>query len=432
MSEALNSAAAPAQDWDRPGRAALIGLPALMSMAFSGIDLTPLGQELIARAAADPEDANALMDLSVVLQLKQSRDLGLALQAQALQLQQRYQLPARSPTRDGSTPIRLLALMAPGDLMANMPLEFLLQDSDVALDMLYVVPGRPLPPLPEHDLLIIAVCESDANRELLQQLAQLVPSWPRAVLNLPQRIGQTGREAAHALLATAPGVCIPLSARIERHALGQIAAGELALASVLQDAEFPVIVRPVDSHAGHGLMKIDAAQALDAYLQALPDAAFVISQFVDYRSADGQYRKYRVALIAGEPYACHMGISGQWMIHYLNAGMAESAAKRAEEAEFMAGFDAGFAHRHAEALAAIAARLALDYVVIDCGETPDGKLLVFELDTGAVVHSMDPVDLFPYKRPQMQVVFAAFRDLLTRAMQREREFTKSPAVASKD
>jgi hypothetical protein len=86
----------------------------------------------------------------------------------------------------------------------------------------------------------------------------------------------------------------------------------------------------------------------------------------------------------------------------------------------MAGFDAGFARRHAEALAAIASRLALEYVVIDCGETRDGKLLVFELDTGAVVHSMDPVDLFPYKRPQMQKVFAAFRDLLGRAMQRQR------------
>ena len=29
--------------------------------------------------------------------------------------------------------------------MANTPLEFLLEGSDVALDLLYVVPGRPFP-----------------------------------------------------------------------------------------------------------------------------------------------------------------------------------------------------------------------------------------------------------------------------------------------
>ncbi len=29
-----------------------------------------------------------------------------------------------------------------------------------------------------------------------------------------------------------------------------------------------------------------------------------------------------------------------------------------------------------------------------------------------VVHDMDPVDLFPYKAPQMRRVFAAFQDAL--------------------
>ena len=428
-----NSAAALAPIVAKQEREPLIGLAALMTMAFRGIDLTPLGQRLIERADADPEDANALMDLSIVLQLKQTPDIGIAVQAQALQVQQLYHLPARG----GAAAIRLLAIMAPGDLMANTPLEFLLQDSDVALDMLYVVPGMPIPPLPEHDLIIVAACESDSNQALLQGLALRERSWHCPVLNLPARIARTGREAAHALLESAPGVCIPVSVRISRQALRRVCSRKLALADVLQDGSFPIIIRPVDSHAGHGLMKIDAPEDLDAYLQAMPEAEFVISHFVDYRSEDGLYRKYRVVLIDGKPYAGHMGISTQWMIHYLNAGMSESADKRAEEAQFMAGFDAGFARRHADALRAIAARLELDYVVIDCGETRDGALLVFEVDTGAVVHSMDPVDLFPYKRAQMQRVFAAFRGLLSRALQGGRKFehdlqaSGAPACARK-
>ena len=80
-------------------------------------------------------------------------------------------------------------------------------------------------------------------------------------------------------------------------------------------------MRPVGSHAGKGLEKSASPDALPTYLQQHGDAAFYISRFVDYRSADGQFRKYRLALIEGKPYLCHTAI--------LNAGMSESAAKRA-------------------------------------------------------------------------------------------------------
>lgn len=78
----------------------------------------------------------------------------------------------------------------------------------------------------------------------------------------------------------------------------------------------------------------------------------------------------------------------------------------------MEGFDEDFARRHGAAIEAIDRRLGLDYLVIDCAETAAGELLVFEVDTGAVVHSMDPADLFPYKLPAMRKVFDAFRALL--------------------
>ena len=45
-------------------------------------------------------------------------------------------------------------------------------------------------------------------------------------------------------------------------------------------------------------------------------------------------------------------------------------------------------------------------------ETRDGRLLVFEADTAAIIHLMDPPDLFPYKPPQMRKVFAAFEAML--------------------
>ena len=146
-----------------------------------------------------------------------------------------------------------------------------------------------------------------------------------------------------------------------------------------------------------------------------PVTTNLVSRFVDYSNADGMFRKYRIVLIDGRPFICHYAISQHWMIHYLNAGMTESAEKRAEEAACMAGFDEGFAKRQRAALQEIDRRMGLPYLGIDCAEMPNGDLLVFEADNAMVVHAMDPVDMFPYKVPAMRKVFHAFRDLLQRA-----------------
>ena len=61
---------------------------------------------------------------------------------------------------------------------------------------------------------------------------------------------------------------------------------------------------------------------------------------------------------------------------------------------------------------AVAERVGLDYFGIDCAETPDGRLLLFEGDIAMIVHAMDSPEIFPYKPPQMQKIFAAFRALL--------------------
>jgi hypothetical protein len=159
---------------------------------------------------------------------------------------------------------------------------------------------------------------------------------------------------------------------------------------------------------------VDDLAALVQYLRASPENSFFIASFVNYSGPDGLYRKYRVVLVDGVPYAGHMGVSAHWMIHYLNAGMAQSHEKRAEEASFMRDFEHGFAQRHRLGLQSVHQRFGLEYLVMDCAETHDGALFVFEVDAGAVVHSMDPPELFPYKVPAMERVFDAFRDLLLR------------------
>ena len=391
----------------------LIGLAALARLAFRGGDLAPIAAALDARRRADPRDAAALMDLALIELFHGRAANRTRLQEEALSRQTFYPRPA---TRLAPRPIRVLGLAAPGDLMANTPIEFLLEDSDLALDMLYVTPGRPLPdPLPDHDLAFVLLAEADANRPSLDRLAACAARWPRPVLNRPGFIARLTRDGVCALLAGAPGVRIPVTARIDRRDLARLAAGEAAPARIARDCPFPVILRPVGSHAGEALEKIADPGAVGAYLAARPQAEFFLASFVDYRSADGLFRKYRIAVVDSRAYAVHLAISSHWMIHYLNADMIDNPRNRAEEAEFMAHFDRGFGARHAVALAEITRRVGLDYFQIDCGETPDGRLLIFEIGNAMIVHAMDPETLFPYKATQMKRLFGAFQAMLRRA-----------------
>jgi hypothetical protein len=239
-----------------------------------------------------------------------------------------------------------------------------------------------------------------------------VQNWHRPVINFPDRIARLTRDGTWELLKSAPGLVIPINFRIDRPNLARLALGEATIEDSLEGNSFPIIARPVGSHAGEGLSKLENVAAINDYLRERPEHEFYIAPFVDYRGKDGLFRKYRIAIIDGRPYPCHMAISEHWMIHYLNADMYTNAGRRAEEARFMADFDFDFAIKHKTALSAIAERAGLDYLPFDCGETQDGKLLVFETGTNMIVHSMDPPDLFPYKRPQMEKVFGAFQDML--------------------
>jgi hypothetical protein len=388
----------------------LIGLAALARMAFRGVDLAPITQSLVDRSRRDSEDAAALMDLSL-LELFQGREHNRArFQAQALKLHRFYR---HAPAVAVADPIRVLAFATPGDLMANTPIEFLLENADIVLDVLYVAPECPLPEIaPRHDLAFVVVAEGDGNKATLEMLAERVKTWPQPVLNEPGRISRLTRDGAWTLLASIPGAYMPVNARVDRGALVNFAAGEAQPQRIPQECRFPIIARPVGSHAGEGLKKLDDGAALLSYLAQHAQAEFFISPFVDYRAEDGLFRKYRIALIDGRPYACHMAISTHWMIHYLNADMIDNAQNRAEEAKFMQDFDQGFGARHQNALREISQRSGLDYLIMDCGETRDGKLLIFEVGSAMIVHAMDPEDVFPYKTVQMKKLFAAFQAML--------------------
>ncbi|MDQ6974096.1 MAG: hypothetical protein Q9M10_04375 [Mariprofundaceae bacterium] len=378
----------------------LMGLVNLARHAFSGKDLTPIAQQLATRFESREHDASALMDLATIHFLMHIPETALEFQHHAMQLQSRYTL-ASSPI---SPRIRLLALHGDGGLMDNLPIEFLLIGSQsIQMDIHYIALGDELPhDLNHYDLLMVAIGESDRNKPLLQQLTQQLQHCPIPVLNQAAYIMQTTREGAAEAFKHCQNLMMPMATRISREELQAMNQGE--------HIAFPMIVRPVESHAGHGLVRLNHAQDIPAYLaEQAQERLFYISPYVDYRSTDGQFRKYRIVLIQGRPFLAHLAISSDWLVHYLNADMLGNTQKCMEEAHAMEHFDEGFGQKHARAFQSMYEALPLDYLIIDCAENHDGQLLVFEVDTSAIVHDMDPIDIFPYKQPHMRKIFEAFQ-----------------------
>ncbi len=360
----------------------IVSMPRLVRMS---------AEEIAGLIEGKPPDAGFFMNQYQIFSTMGNLSFALAMQEKALELSTLYRINAEK-----APPIRLLALMTPGDTSDNTPIEYLTENSDIELYLMYVLPGKPHV-IPEHDVAIVAA----GKRSSIDAMEKFLSNWPRPVLNHPQFIGRCAREVLWKLLKDIPDLVIAPTTIEDRQSL---------------TGNYPMTIRPLDSQAGHGLQRIDDAEGLKEYLATTDAGFFHVSRFIDYKSRDGLYRKIRIVLIDGEPYVCHLAISEDWIVHYGSSNMGESAEKKIEEADFMQRFESEFLPRHRAALSQIAERIKLDYVVMDCAETGDGRLLLFEADNRGWVHATDPVDLFPYKQEHMKKVFSAFRSMLIRAM----------------
>jgi hypothetical protein len=391
-----------------------IGFARLTTMAFEGADLRPLRDDLISKLTAGTAEAGEGLDLSLIVQLLGDKQTGIAIQAEVLAFHQLY----RSPCSSEKPKLRVLALAAAIDMGGNTPIEFLLETSGIELQTLYVVAGVELPaPLPEHDVAIVIASDSEECVEALRKIDLVASRWPRPLLNPPRLVRNLDRDKLHRLLRGIEGLDIPATTCVTRAQMAEIARSNTGVSEVATGSKFPIIVRPRGTHAGVGLARVSDGGMVERYLAERPEQEFFVARFVDYASADGLFRKYRIVFVDGRAYACHMAIADRWDIWYLNAGMAHSADKRLEEESFMCDFDGDFASRHQAALAKIVERVGLDYFTIDCAENKNGELLIFEADNTAVVHNMDSPELFPYKPPQMRKIFDAFAEMLYRRAQ---------------
>ncbi len=281
----------------------------------------------------------------------------------------------------------------------NVPLEHLLPERDFTRIWWFPGDGRAAK-LPAFDVVFNGIGDPDMAGDAGTALAGFLRECGVRVFNPPDRIARTRRDFWPETLAGIEGIVMPPVCRAERGAF----TGPVHV-------EAPFLLRPIGSHGGVGLRRVDSWDALD--VSALSGAvAWYFSAFVESRKADGFYRKYRMAFVDRRPFAYHLAISPDWLVHYFSADMQAHDWKLAEEAAFLADPRAVLGALAYDAIAAVGVRLDLDFCGIDFTVLPDGRALVFEANATMLIHPESQGGKLAFKNPYVQQIIAAVSDMM--------------------
>jgi tetratricopeptide (TPR) repeat protein len=317
-------------------------------------------------------------------------------------------------------PQRTLLILCSGKAQGNIPFDTLLS-SNAATRIKYAIDcasNDEDAQLPAYDLVFNAIGEPDIAlplmHEIAPRIAQLTQRCGRTVLNAPQRIAQTPRHRMAELLAGIDDAVVPPCMRIEAAPRDAAAlADQLAACGIT----LPVLMRPLATHGGEGLVLHTDLNALFASIRKLAAPCYV-TQYQDFRRADGHYRKYRMVFVDREPFAYHLAISRHWLVHYVSADMPAWPWKLAEEKRFLDDARSALGERAMDAIAAIGRRLDLDYGGIDFSVLPDGRVLVFEVNATMLVHKESEDGVLAHKNPFVQRIVDAFEQMQLERMSR--------------
>jgi hypothetical protein len=331
----------------------------------------------------------------------------------AYQLQRVFVEGARAPSveRAGAARRRVLILCS-GRTSGNVPFENLMPAETChrikyAIDYAADDEDRQLP---AYDVVFNAIGEPDVAAPLADRLERFVQRCDRPVLNAPSSVGRTQRHTLAALLGDIDDVVIAPCMRWDPPYETRLTLGDRLCASGIT---FPVLLRPATTHGGEGLERCATREWLERRTRDLIGVHY-LTQFRDYRSADRQYRKYRIIFVDRRPFPYHLAISAHWMVHYFSAAMETNACKIDEERRFLDDPHATLGDRAMTALAAIGRRLDLDYGGVDFSLLADGRILVFEANATMLVHRERNDGVLTHKNAYVQRIVDAFEQMLVR------------------
>jgi hypothetical protein len=294
----------------------------------------------------------------------------------------------------GSTPVNYLAGRASYDRHFHCVIPDMLENVDLLRS--------------KADVVFNMISNADDGEGALMLALDLVDRINRPTINHPRSIMSTDRESIARRLADMPYCVVPRTFRVA----GPVVM-EAALNKEFAGFRLPLLVRVAGPHGGDDFDKFDNWPDISDFVCRRPAANYYLIEYIDYRSVDGLFRKYRVIFIDGEILPYHLAIHDDWKVHHFRTDMANHAWMRQEEERFLDDIGGVFDTAHQETLQAMAAATGLDYGGIDFGIDRDGRIVVFEANASMLVHDEKNED-FAYKNPYIAKIKNAFDAMLSR------------------
>jgi len=271
------------------------------------------------------------------------------------------------------TAAELLVLVTLGT--GNVVIERLFDPKQFAVTKLAVELFEPDAELPPHAAIFNAIGEADSARDALDRAALLLARPHGPLLNDPAVVRETGRAQVAERLAGICDLVVPHVVLLDRGAFAT------------RTLRYPLLLRSPGYHTGEHFVRVERAEELTAALDALPGEELFAIEHVDVRGSDGLYAKYRAMAIGGELFALHAAFSSNWKVHYFSADMEARSDLREREATFLRDMRAAVGEAGYAALLEVVRRLGLDYMGIDFGLDPHGRVVIFEANATMAVRS---------------------------------------------
>jgi len=214
------------------------------------------------------------------------------------------------------------------------------------------------------DVVVNLISEPLVCQNALAALAQNAERHNFKILNTPAATMRASRTILPTLQTE--GVDIPLTTWCT----------STALAAHIETVghSWPLLLRPPGSHGSSGLRKIDGVSGLPT---DVPPGGCLVTDFRDFKSNDGLYRKHRMVRVGKRIFRRHLIVADHWNITGASrAFMVGKDALIAEEKAFLAG-NGGRAER---AVAPLFDAVGLDFGLVDYARDAKGNVIVFELN----------------------------------------------------
>ena len=233
-------------------------------------------------------------------------------------------------------------------------------------------------------LIFNEISDPDSHHQALKRCEEVCWKLQLPVINHPTKILKTTRDSISILLKDIPGLRMPETVRFIPRSPEDVFT-EINSAGIA----FPVIVRTAGSHGGISSILINGRNDYDKlHIYAFDGSAFYLTEYVDYASEDGLYRKYRIVVVDGVPLFRHHLVNNEWMIHASSKEfMAENTHLMEESRSRREAFDEQTLPMIKPAIDEINRRLGLEYYGIDCNIDNQGNILVFEVNANMNVLS---------------------------------------------